>query len=89
MPFTRKDFTRLTEREIKEEVRKEMKYRTGDVSRYHYQIAVELFNTYSFLHNEWEHFPEKHFIRDRFVKKNYLRGTGERRFSNSASNNTN
>ena len=47
-----------------------MKYRvTGDVSRYHYQIAVELFNTYSFLHNEWEHFPEKHFIRDRFVKK--------------------
>ena len=69
MPFTRKDFTRLTEREIKEEVRKEMKYRTGDVSRYHYQIAVELFNTYSFLHNEWEHFPEKHFIRDRFVKK--------------------
>lgn len=69
MPFTRKDFTRLTEREIKEEVRKEMKYRTGDVSRYHYQIAVELFNTYSFLHNEWEHFPEKHFIKDRFVKK--------------------
>lgn len=69
MPFTRKDFTRLTEREIKEEVRKEMNYRTGDVSRYHYHIAVELFNTYSFLHNEWEHFPEKHFIRDRFVKK--------------------
>lgn len=69
MPFIRKDFTRLTEREIKEEVRKEMNYRTGDVSRYHYHIAVELFNTYSFLHNEWEHFPEKHFIRDRFVKK--------------------
>ena len=69
MPFIRKDFTTLTEREIKEEVRKEMKYRTGDVSRYHYHIAVELCNTYSFLHNEWEHFPEKHFIKDRFVKK--------------------
>lgn len=80
MAFYRKDFATLTEEEKIIEIRKEMDYRVTEKTRYHYHIAVELFNTYSFLREEWYHFPEEHFIKDRFVKKILLDEMGEESF---------
>lgn len=80
MAFYRKDFATLTEDEKIAEIRKEMDYRVAENTRYHYHIAVELFNTYSFLRKEWYHFPEEHFIKDRFIKKILLDKMGEESF---------
>lgn len=69
MAYYRKNLSQMTNDEKRNAIREEMEYRTSNPTRYQYHIAVELFNTYDFLRDEWYHFPEEHFIKDRFIRK--------------------
>lgn len=53
----------------KENIIKEMERRIKGNSSYHYKNAVELYNTYDFLHDIWEYRPYEMYIKDRFVRK--------------------
>ena len=52
-------------------IRNEMKKRVNANARHHYHIAQELYEMFPFLHDEWNYYPQEHFIRDRFTKKEH------------------
>ena len=53
----------------KEDIIKEMERRIKGNSSYHYKNAVDLYNTYDFLHDIWDYKPYEMYIKDRFVRK--------------------
>ena len=61
----------MNEEEQKEYIISEMERRVKENSRYHYKIAVEMYETFPILKEIWDYNPNEHFIRDRFKKKIY------------------
>lgn len=61
----------LEGKEKEDFIKSEMERRVKECSRYHYDIAVELYRTFPILKEIWEHYPNERFIRDRFQKKIY------------------
>jgi len=59
----------LNEEEKNEYVKSEMEKRVKGNSRYNYNIAVELYDTFPILQEIWNYFPNEYYIRDRFRKK--------------------
>lgn len=60
-----------TEKEKNEYIKTEMENRIKGNSRYHYKIAVEMYETFPILHDIWDFYPNEHFIKDRFRKREY------------------
>ena len=61
----------LEGQEKEDYIKSEMEKRIKENSKYHYDIAVELYNTFPFLQEIWSYYPHAHFIKDRFHKKVY------------------
>lgn len=59
----------LNDEEKEEYVKSEMEKRVKGNSRYNYNIAVELYDTFPILQEIWNYFPNEYYIRDRFRKK--------------------
>ena len=61
----------MNKEEQKEYIISEMERRVKENSRYHYKMAVEMYETFPILKEIWDYNPNEHFIRDRFKKKIY------------------
>lgn len=50
----------------------EMEYRVNRNTKYHYNIAIQLYEEHEELKEQWDWCPNEHLIKNRFVKKSVI-----------------